>query len=122
MKLQFRAWTGEYMAYQGEPDLETLQSFMFHYGDKELMLSSGLKDINGKLIYEGDIVELIESYDGESKYKSTLIVAFDSGSFVLYDHNHFRTNKDGNDFMCCLHESPGTIEVICNIYERKIQK
>jgi hypothetical protein len=53
---QFRAWTGEYMVYQGEPDLETLQSFMHHYGDSELMLWSGRVDKHGKKIYRGDRV------------------------------------------------------------------
>ena len=33
----FRAWISSqnYMAIQGTPDLETLQSFMFHYGNEE---------------------------------------------------------------------------------------
>jgi hypothetical protein len=37
--IKFRAWdeSQKYMAYQGTPDLETLQSFIFHFGDKPLM-------------------------------------------------------------------------------------
>lgn len=57
-EIKFRAWNVDYMAYQGTPDLETLQSFIFHYGDKELMQYTGLKDKKGKEIYEGDIIEL----------------------------------------------------------------
>ena len=56
--IKFRAWNEEqkYMAYQGTPDLETLQSFIFHFGDKELMQFTGLHDKNGKEIYEGEIL------------------------------------------------------------------
>jgi len=61
-ELKFRAWdrTEKYMAYQGDPDLETLSSFMFHYGDAIVMESLGIKDINDKEIFEGDI--LIDRY------------------------------------------------------------
>ena len=57
-EIEFRAYCPETknMAYQGTPDLETIQSFMFHWGDKILMQYTGFKDRNGKKVYEGDIV------------------------------------------------------------------
>jgi uncharacterized phage protein (TIGR01671 family) len=57
-EIKFRAWDNSqnYMAYQGTPDLETIESFIFHFGDKELMQFIGLNDMNGKEIYEGDII------------------------------------------------------------------
>lgn len=61
-ELKFRAWdkSKKYMAYQGNPDLETLSSFMFHFGEDIVMQSIGLKDKDGDEIFEGDL--LIDRY------------------------------------------------------------
>ena len=79
-EIKFRAWIDylsvPFMAVQGTPDLETLFSFMFHYGEEEkLMQFTGLKDQNGKEIYEGDVLELNNC--------GLLIVCFYKGEFKL---------------------------------------
>lgn len=76
-EIKFRAWdeTQRYMAYQGTPDLETIQSFMFHFGDKKLMQFTGLQDKNGVDIYEHDYLE--------NDFGKSSIVKFIDGCFMI---------------------------------------
>ena len=96
--IKFRAWdeSQNYMAYQGTPDIETIQSFIHHFGDKTLMQFTGLHDKNGKEIYEGDIVT-----DGVGKFK------------IIYD-----LKLAGYQPYCIFRDDPENYcEVIGNIFE-----
>ena len=77
-RLCFRAWveSQKFMAIQGTPDLETIQSFMHHFSDKELMQFTGLSDKFGKEIYEGDIIGDWFEVDGNME-QSRQTVYFD---------------------------------------------
>lgn len=67
---------------------------------------TGLKDRNGKLIYEGDIVKFSEHFVGDCvQQEHTEVIEFDLGSF--------------NDELCNtgFYDGPNWCEVVGNIYE-----
>ena len=84
--LKFRAWDEKqkYMAIQGTLDLETLQSFMFHFGEDFLMQFTGFYDFDNKEIYEGDILKYVSFRREESKRLE--IVQFDINCGGWYVH------------------------------------
>jgi len=58
MEIILRAWDDKHkcMAVQGTPDLETIQSFIFHYGDRPIMEYIEIDDCKGNKIFADDIM------------------------------------------------------------------
>ena len=107
-EIKFRAWDGHKIVYDIE--LTIFQSGWSVYGvakgDAILMQYTGLKDKNGKEIYEGDIL-----MDG---LKELMIVDWDkeTASFIMVDA---KDEEMGYSFEC--YSDLNHIEVIGNIYE-----
>jgi uncharacterized phage protein (TIGR01671 family) len=126
-KIKFRAWDGERMFRNIQEAYDTLEedsnnnvSCFYDYltdDDYSVMQSTGLKDKNGKEIYEGDIVQV--SYRGGEHLKAVGWVEYLKPSFIV------RTKQDTKKpYFLCLYAhnySPlfnwAESEVIGNIYE-----
>lgn len=76
----------------------------------ELMQSTGLHDVHGKEVFEGDIVKIPEDYDKFGRNAGEILkVAFNNGCFRLK-----RPNSKGRGFYF---EDDNMVEVIGNIHE-----
>jgi uncharacterized phage protein (TIGR01671 family) len=122
-EIKFRVWYGDEMVPLGMAIKDEIVSYDFQdyyiqseYDDMPLMQYTGLKDKNGKEIYEGDIVKAHNFYfdgnfdaDNEDIYQvkysewcSFCLVNKDESTIETYETSHF--------------EEP-CIEIIGNIYE-----
>ena len=87
---------------------------LFDIGDLpnvELMQYTGLKDKNGKEIYEGDVVKLVHFKDGRKKETGKVIFLHSQAGFGIID-------RDGNEYPL-FRNTAKQIEIIENIQENK---
>lgn len=82
------------------------------FGDIELMQYTGLKDKNGKEIYEGDIMKYKFPYDKRLKHISPVKSLETEASFGIKD-------RYGNEIPLYAILANNYFEVIGNIYENK---
>ena len=123
MKQKFRAWhkTWEEMGkvkrirFDDEGNVTTvlfegkILGVNTHADEIELMQSTGLKDKNGKEIFEGDIVLVLDS-------PYTVFYDNEKGSYRLKPHD----DRWNVDYMSNFSHG-GNFEVVSNIYENKEQ-
>lgn len=114
-EIKFRAWDIEQKVMRDNPDPQIIQAVIFgndYNGRVKLMQYTGLKDKNGKEIYEGDICKFYSYMEEKSKISD---VVFIEGGFELRSSElvrevleYTKEDKEPKSF---------NLEVIGNIYE-----
>jgi len=117
-EIKFRAWDTETSEMRDWDDLYHL-SFrcMSKDYDFELMQYTGLKDKNGKEIYEGDILQFIDMFDIPEHNKIIAPVVWHEPTLRLIPQDTEENTRGGH----YIHhwDSVSDIEVIGNIYENQ---
>ncbi len=122
-EIKFRAWNTKekYMYYSENYDF--LSDFVEHHIETvpqhhEIMQYIGLKDKNGKEIYECDIIDLChEKFPEDSKY--TRIVKYNFSSFLFFNPRNnvsspidkFSLENMGDHVIGNIYENPELLEV-----------
>ena len=89
-----------------------------HFDENKLMQSTGLKDVNGKEIFEGDLVKLCFEEDGLFEICLDTIGGFYTKS-VLTGKIQFLEASDFDELEIAKEVFNEYVEVVGNIYEDK---
>ena len=117
MKPKFRAWlkeekrmtdVNEMTFIDGEVYLISDVTDFYAYEEFKLMQSTGLRDKNGKEIFEGDIVKFTITNGFDYVVDEYGVVNYKQGAFFIV--------KDFAEYLVS-YVYTDEIEVICNIYE-----
>jgi uncharacterized phage protein (TIGR01671 family) len=114
-EIKFRAWNRntKKMVYASPMHI-------FSQGDYEIMQYTGLKEKNGKELFEGDIVEWDDGSDG--KWRRRCEVGWNKAHYTLIGYwydvaNPTEKHPVSFNFGAFAYEKDGELEVIGNVYE-----
>ena len=122
---KYRAWDGKKMHYPAyfaffRRRNKSVMEFSYEYGSfqsysETFMQCIGRKGKNNKLLFEGDIVQKHDCYDGENTYTTVSSIIFDHDGFCLKKISGSPKSEAGGlfGFPSRLDE----LEVIGDIYE-----
>jgi hypothetical protein len=105
-EIEYRAWDKKHKYMTGIFTLDDVSKGFIGYKDNETMQYIGLKDKNGKKIFEGDIVNV-----NCGDYESIGVVTWEYGGFLLPGFVPERMmNEDDMEIIGNIYENPELLE------------
>lgn len=89
--------------------VETIRSVTKDLNDFHILQPTGVTDVNGNEIFEGDIVQISSMFQKNVKKRIGQVV-FERGKYIFYENAIFKCDLDSMGM---------AIKVIGNIYEHK---
>ena len=121
-EIKFRAWDNETKSMIVNSTRKMTLQNGFDYGNPmfELMQYTGLKDKNGKEIYEGDILSfsIFDYNDNDVQYKG--VIVYSGSRFSIWNNKDSEYyGSDGGFDLDYTVSQDDELEIIGNIYENK---
>lgn len=119
-EIKFRAWheQGKMIGWEELKYFVDLGSCFNDYKTLTLMQYTGLKDKNGKEIYEGDVVVFDEFIPGNKQSAGQWIQNRSLKSLsISFKHGYFGVKGSGDDHISLYSAQSEHCEIIGNIYE-----
>ena len=120
-RFKFRVWSYEQKKMYNWSDCIKITNFIYGMFVDNRMLGrgswnieqcTGLKDKNGKLVYEGDIVERYVGLGkrGSQKTKDIDVVKWKINGYALENYCDYFVDTDDFEVIGNIHENPGLLE------------
>jgi uncharacterized phage protein (TIGR01671 family) len=116
-EIKFRAWDNSSMRYS---EWYGLDEFFYMCHEDVLMKYTGFKDVNGKEIYEGDVLQVtyIDVAEPTGVGVINSVVSFENGMFVCKDEGFDYEGKKEQPMSLYEWMKGEQVTIIRNIYER----